>query len=61
MFLLKLLAHNLMRRYAARVSPRCSYWRTPWLRRLLIVRPGRLLRSGRQWTLRTPRDLQLWE
>lgn len=61
MFLLKLLAHNLMRRYAARVSPRCSYWRTPWLRRLLIVRPGRLLRSGRQWTLRTPRNLPLWE
>ena len=61
MFLLKLLAHNLMRRYAARVSPRCSYWRTPWLRRLLIARPGRLLRSGRQWTLRTPRDLPLWE
>jgi len=61
MFLIKLLAHNLMRRYAARVSPRCSYWRTPWLRRLLIVRPGRLLRSGRQWTLRTPRDLPLWE
>jgi len=61
MFLLKLLAHNLMRRYAARVSPRCSYWRTPWLRRLLIVRPGRLLRSGHQCTLRTPRDLPLWE
>ncbi len=61
MFLLKLLAHNLMRRYVARVSPRCSHWRTPWLRRLLIVRPGRLLRSGRQWTIRTPRDLPLWE
>jgi hypothetical protein len=60
-FLLKLLGHNLMRRYAAQVSPRCSYWRTPWLRRLLIVRPGRLLRSGRQWTLRTQRDLPLWE
>jgi hypothetical protein len=61
MFLLKLLAHNLMRRYSAQVCPRCSYWRTPWLRRLLIVRPGRLLRSGRQWTLRTQRDLPLWE
>lgn len=61
MFQLKLLAHNLMRRYTAQVSPRCSYWRTPWLRRLLIVRPGRLLRSGRQWTLRTQRDLPLWE
>lgn len=61
MFLLKLLAHNLLRRYAINVSPRCSHWRTPWLRRLLIVRPGRLLRSGRQWTLRTPSDLPMWE
>jgi hypothetical protein len=61
MFLLKILAHNLMRRYALQVSPRCLHWRTPWLRRLLIVRPGRLLRSGRQWTLRTPRDMPMWE
>jgi hypothetical protein len=61
MFLLKILAHNLLRRYALNVSPRCSHWRTPWLRRLLIVRPGRLLRSGRQWTLRTPSDLPMWE
>ena len=61
MFLLKLLAHNLLRRYVLRLAPRCSHWRTPWLRRLLIVRPGRLLRSGRQWTLRTPRDLPMWE
>lgn len=61
MFLLKLLAHNLLRRYALQVSPRCSHWRTPWLRRLLITRPGRLLRSGRQWTLRTPSSLPMWE
>jgi hypothetical protein len=57
MFLLKLLAHNLLRRYAAAVSPRCCHWRTPWLRRLLIVRPGRLLRSGRRWTLRLPPNM----
>jgi hypothetical protein len=61
MFLLKLLAHNLLRRYVLHLAPRCSHWRTPWLRRLLIVRPGRLLRSGRQWTLRTPRNLPMWE
>jgi hypothetical protein len=61
MFLLKILAHNLLRRYALHLAPRCSHWRTPWLRRLLIARPGRLLRSGRQWTLRTPRDLPMWE
>lgn len=61
MFLLKILAHNLLRRYALHLAPQCSHWRTPWLRRLLIARPGRLLRSGRQWTLRTPRDLPMWE
>jgi hypothetical protein len=61
MFLLKILAHNLLRRYALHLAPRCSHWRTPWLRRLLITRPGRLLRSGRQWTLRTPSDLPMWE
>ena len=53
MFLLKLLAHSLLRRFAVAARPRVLYWRTPWLRRLLICRPGRLLRSGRQWTLRT--------
>lgn len=53
MFLLKLLAHNLLRRFAAATEPRALYWRTPWLQRLLICRPGRLLRSGRRWTLRT--------
>lgn len=61
MFLLKILAHNLLRRYAQYLAPRCSHWRTPWLRRLLITRPGRLLRSGRQWTLRTPPDFPKWE
>ncbi len=53
MFLLKLLAHNLLRRFAAETQPRLRYWRTPWVRRALILRPGRLLRSGRQWTLRS--------
>lgn len=54
MFLLKLLAHNLLRRFAGATFPRVFYWRTPWLLRALICRPGRLLRSGRCWTLRTP-------
>jgi hypothetical protein len=52
--LIKLLAHNLMRRYVARTAPPLSYWRIEWLRRALICVPGRLLRSGRQWTLRLP-------
>jgi hypothetical protein len=53
MFLLKLLAHNLLRRFAAATMPRAFYWRSPWLQRVLICRPGRLVRSGRRWTLRT--------
>jgi hypothetical protein len=54
MFLIKLLAHNLLRRFVTETAPRLAYWRTPWVRRALILRPGRLLRSGRQWTLRLP-------
>lgn len=53
MFLVKLLAHNLLRRFAAATLPRAFYWRSPWLQRALICRPGRLVRSGRRWTLRT--------
>lgn len=54
MFLVKLLAHNLLRRFVGATVPRVFYWRTPWLLRALICRPGRLLRSGRRWTLRMP-------
>ncbi len=53
-FLLKLLAHNIMRRFVRWTAPQLATWRIPWLRRVLINVPGRLLRSGRQWTLRVP-------
>jgi hypothetical protein len=53
MFLIKLLVHNLLRCFAAASLPSLCHWRTPWLRRVLICRPGRLLRSGRRWTLRS--------
>jgi hypothetical protein len=53
-FLLKLLAHNLMRHFVRWTAPHLSSWRVPWLRRALINIPGRLLRSGRCWTLRLP-------
>jgi hypothetical protein len=53
-FLLKLLAHNLMRRFVRWTAPHLSSWRIQWLRRTLINVPGRLLRSGRRWTLRVP-------
>jgi hypothetical protein len=53
-FLLKLLAHNLMRRYVLSAAPHLATWRIPWLRRALINVPGRLVRSGRRWWLRLP-------
>lgn len=52
--LLKLLAHNLMRRFVRRVAPHLTRWRVSWIRRALVRVPGRLVRSGRQWLLRVP-------
>jgi hypothetical protein len=54
LFLLKILAHNLMRRFVRWAAPHLSKWRVPWLRRALINLPGRLIRSGRCWSLRVP-------
>lgn len=52
-FLLKLLAYNVFRRFlAARYAP-IAHWRTRWSRRAIILRPGRICRSGRHTTLRT--------
>jgi hypothetical protein len=53
LFLLKLLAHNLMRRFVRWAAPHLSKWRVTWIRRALINVPGRLIRSGRCWSLRT--------
>jgi hypothetical protein len=52
LFLLKLLSHNLLRRYVAAEAPELVHWRVVWLRRALLCVPGRLLRSGRTLTLR---------
>jgi hypothetical protein len=52
--LLKLLAHNLLRRYVHEHLPALRSWRAPWIRRAAIVIPGRLLRSGRRRSLRMP-------
>jgi hypothetical protein len=52
-FLLKLLAHNLLKRFVATRYPALSRWRTPWTRRVLIQRPGRIVRSGRSTVVRT--------
>lgn len=50
--LLKLLGHNLLRRFVASSAPSLLRWRAPWIRRALILVPGRLIRSGRRRTLR---------
>jgi hypothetical protein len=52
--LLKLLAFNLLRRFVEARAPALRAWRAPWLRRVLILVPGRLCRSGRHRTLRLP-------
>jgi hypothetical protein len=54
MLLLKVLAYNLMRRYVRAFFPELQSWRAAWLRRVLIVIPGRLVYSGRSWTLLIP-------
>jgi hypothetical protein len=55
MFLLKLLAHNLLRRFVRHTRlPHLQTWRASWIRRVLLCVPGRLLRSGRRWSLRLP-------
>lgn len=55
MFLLKLLSHNLLRRFVLQTGlPHLQTWRASWVRRVLICIPGRLLRSGRRWSLRLP-------
>jgi hypothetical protein len=50
--LLKLLTHNLLRRYVLAVAPALSTWRAPWIRRALLIVPGRFGRHGRSSYLR---------
>lgn len=53
-FLLKLLAFNLFRRFLDERFPSLTQWRTPWARRVVIARAGRLVRGpGRSRILRT--------
>ncbi len=46
-FLLKMLTHNLLDRYATELFPHLPRWRTAWRRRTLLKVPGRISRSGR--------------
>jgi len=53
MFLLKLLAFNLFRRFIDDRFRAMAQWRTAWLRRVTILRAGRLVRgAGRSRVLR---------
>jgi hypothetical protein len=57
-FLLKVLAFNLLRRWVQARHRAIASWRTPWLRRVCVMVPGRLLRSGGRWELRlAPRPM----
>jgi hypothetical protein len=53
-FLLKMLAHNLLDRYATEQFPGLPRWRTPWRRRTFLRVPGRLSYSGRGRKLHLP-------
>ena len=53
-FLLKMLAHNLLDRYATEQFPDLPRWRTPWRRRTLLRVPGRLSKSGRGRKIHLP-------
>jgi len=57
-FLLKVLAFNLLRRWVQQRHRPLASWRTPWIRRVCVHIPGRLLRSGGRWELRlAPRPI----
>jgi hypothetical protein len=51
-FTLKLLSHNLVRRYVIDCVPQLRGWRTSWVRRTLFLVPGRLTRTGRRRRIR---------
>lgn len=51
MLLLKLLTHNLLRRYVDKHLPKLRSWRAPWIRRAVILVPGRMAYSGRGHTI----------
>lgn len=55
MFLLKILTHNLVRRYVTARAPLLAGWRLPWLRRALFTVPGRVCSTGNRRYLRLMR------
>jgi hypothetical protein len=57
-FLMKVFAFNLLRRWVQTQHRALASWRTPWIRRVCVHVPGRLLRAGGRWELRlAPRPM----
>ena len=57
-FLIKILTFNLVRRWARARHPIVATWRMPWIRRVAVHVPGRLLRAGGRRELRlAPRPM----
>lgn len=54
-FLIKVLTYNLYRHFLAEAYPALAHWRTAWARRVTVLRPGRIVRSGRRVSLHTTR------
>lgn len=59
--LLKMLAHNLLRRFVRALAPELIRWRVTWVRHALICVAGQLVRSGRRWLVRVMRPTKLLE
>jgi len=52
--LLKMLVHNLLRRFVEEHHPRLKPWRVPWRRRALLVVPATRSRRSRSRVLHPP-------
>lgn len=52
MFLLKMLATNLLRAFAREQAPEIASWRADWLRRALVLVPARIVTHARTMTIR---------
>jgi hypothetical protein len=52
--MLKLLAHNLLRRYVEHCAAAVRGWRTDWIRRVVIRVPGKVVRTGRRTIVHVP-------
>lgn len=59
--LIKMLAHNLLRRFVRSLAPELSRWRVSWLRRALVRVPGQLVHSARAWLVRVMPSSKLLE